>query len=65
MAKLFNGPLYGITRVSQKVKNNLDLQEHEIVSGRHQLGHNHASTYHSDFYRPDAFPAAQPTASKH
>jgi len=41
----------------------------------HQLGHmqvctslqtdNHASTHHSVFYRPDALPAAQPTASKH
>ena len=41
----------------------------------HQLGHmqvcislqtnNHASTHRSVFYRPDALPAAQPTASKH
>ena len=41
----------------------------------HQLGHmqvcttlqidNHASTHHSVFYRPDALPATQPTASKH
>jgi len=41
----------------------------------HQLGHmqvctslltdNHASTHHSVFYRPDALPAAQPTASMH
>jgi len=41
----------------------------------HQLGHmqvctsfqtdNHASTSLLGFYRPDALPAAQPTASKH
>jgi len=55
----------------QKGKTNLDFTE---VSERqwHQLGHmqvctslqadNHASTHHSVFYRPDALPAAQPTA---
>jgi len=41
----------------------------------HPLGHmqvctllqtdNHTSTNYSVFYRPDALPAAQPTASKH
>jgi len=41
----------------------------------HQLGRmqvctslqtdNHASTHHSGFYRPDALPVAQPTASNH
>jgi len=46
------------------------------VSQWHQLGHmqiictslqtdNHASTSSLSFYRPDALPAAYPTASKH
>jgi len=29
------------------------------------LQHNHASTSPFSFYRPDALPATQPTASKH
>ena len=69
----FNGPLSGTTRVSryQKRKTNLDFTEWQW----HQLGHmqvctslqtdNHASTRPLSFYRPDALPAAQPTASKH
>jgi len=66
------------TRVSQhqKGKTNLDLLKQEIVSGcgiswaicksspwpRHMTM---PAFYHSAFYRPDALPAAQPTASKH
>ena len=75
----FNGPLSGTTRVSpyQKGKTNLDFTEARDSEWQwHQLGHvqvctslqpdNHASTSPlSFFYRPDALPAAQPTASKH
>jgi len=55
-------------------KTNLDLLEQEIVSGsgiswaickstsRPRLN-NHAASHQSVFYRPDALPAAQPTAS--
>jgi len=61
----------------QKGKTNLDFTEARDSEWQwHQLGHmqvctslrtdNQASTQHcSVFYRPDAFPAAQPTASKH
>jgi len=62
----------------QKGKNNLDFTDAKDSEWQwHQLGHmqvctslqadNHASTpsHHSVFYRPDALPAAQPTASKH
>ena len=71
-------PFSGTTRVSryQKGKTNLDFTE--TTDGEwqwHQLGHmqvctslqtdNHASTPPQFFYRPDALPAAQPTASKH
>jgi len=75
---LFNGPFSGTTRVSryQKGKTNLDFTEARDSEWQwHQLGHmqvctslqtdNHASTHHSVFYRPDALPATQPTASKH
>ena len=75
---LFNGPLFRTTRVGryQKGKTNLDFTEARDSEWQwHQLGHmqvctslqtdNHASTPHSVFYRPDALPAAQPTASKH
>jgi len=74
----FNGPLSGTTRVRryQKGKTNLDFPEaRDNVCQWHQLGHmqvctslqtdNHASTPSLCFYRPDALPAAQPTASKH
>jgi len=71
--------LSGITQVSryQKGKTNLDFTEARDSEWQwHQLGHmqvctslltdNHASTPPlSFFYRPDALPAAQPTASKH
>ena len=74
----FNGPLSGTTQVSryQKGKTNLDFFEARDSEWQwHQLGHmqvctllqtdNHASTPPLVFYRPDALPAAQPTASKH
>ena len=57
-------------------KTNLDFTEARDSEWQwHQLGHmqvctslqtdNHASTPPLRFYRPDALPAAQPTASKH
>ena len=60
----------------QKGKTNLDLTEARDSEWQwHQLGYmqvyislqtdNHASTPPLSFYRPDALPAAQPTASKH
>jgi len=72
----FNGPLSGITQVSryQKGKTNLDFTEDSEWQW-HQLGHmqvctllqtdNHASTPPLRFYRPDALPVTQPTASRH
>jgi len=73
----FNGPLFGATRVSryQKGKTNRDLLKQEIVSGSGISGAickyaprcrqiTMPSLHHSGFYRPDALPAAQPTASK-
>ena len=73
----FNGPLSGTTQVSryQKGKTNLDFTEARDSEWQwHQLGHmqictslqtgNHVSTLPLSFYRPDALPAAQPTASK-
>ena len=66
------------TRVSryQKGKTNLDFTGARDSEWQwHQLGYmqvctslqtdNHASTPPLCFYRPDALPAAQPTASKH
>jgi len=74
----FNGPLSGTTWVSwyQKGKTNLHFTEARDSEWQwHQLGHmqlctslqtdNHASTPPLRFYRPDALPVAQPTASKH
>ena len=68
----------GTTRVSRylKGKTNLDFTEATDSEWQwHQLGHmqvctshqtdNHASTPPLSFYRPDALPATQPTASKH
>jgi len=60
----------------QKGKNNLDFAEARDSEWQwHQLGHmqvcillqtdNHTSTPPLFFYRSDALPAAQPTASKH
>ena len=73
-----NGPFSGTTQVSryQKGKTNLDFTEARDSEWQwHQLGRmqvctlfqadNHASTPPLSFYRPDALPAAQPTASKH
>ena len=74
----FNGLFSRTTWVSryQKGKTNLDFTgARDSESQWHQLGHmqvctslqtdNHASTPPLFFYRPDALPAAQPTASKH
>ena len=74
----FNGPLSRTTRVSRYQKGtNLDFTEARDSEWQwHQLGQmqvctslqtdNHGSTPPlSFFYRPDALPAAQPTASKH
>ena len=62
----------------QKGKTNLDFTEARDSEWQwHQLGHMQVYTsprcrqitmpasHHSVFYRPDALPAAQPTASKH
>jgi len=60
----------------QKGKTILDFTEARDSQWQwHQLGYmhvrtllqtdNHASTPPLSFYRPDAIPAAQPTASKH
>ena len=74
----FNGPLSGTIRVSRyrKGKTSQDFTEASDSEWQwHQLGHmqvctslqtdNHASTPPLSFCRPDALPAAQPTASKH
>jgi len=74
----FNGPFSRTTQVSryQKVKTNLDFTEARDSEWQwHQLGHiqvcivlqtdNHANTPPLSFFRLDALPAAQPTASKH
>jgi len=74
----FNGPFSGTTQVSQYQKGKTDLDFTEARDSEwqwYQLGHmqvrtllqtdNQASTPPLFFYRPDALPAAQPTASKH
>ena len=75
----FNSPFSGTTQVSRYQKGNTNLDFCEARDSEwqwHQLGpiqvctsleaDNHASTpLLSFFYRPDALPAAQPTASKH
>jgi len=74
----FNGPFSGTTQVSryQKGKTNLDFTEQETVSGSGISWAIYKSAprsrqittpapHHSVFHRPDALPAAQPTASKH
>ena len=73
----FNGPYSGTTRVSQyqKGKTNVDFTEARDSEWQwHQLGHMQVCTslqtttpapHHSVFYRPDALPAVQSTASKH
>jgi len=65
---MFNGPLSG-------TKNNLDFTEARDSEWQwHQLGHMQVCTslqtitpapHYSVFYRPNALPATQPTASKH
>ena len=71
----FNCPLSGTTGV-RKVKTIWILLKQETVSGsgiswavcKSALRSRQITmpaTYHSVFYRPDALPAAQPTASKH
>jgi len=75
---VFNGPFSATAQVSryQKGKTNLDFTEARDREWQwHQLGHvqvctslqtdNHASILRSVFYRLDALPDAQPTASKH
>ena len=48
---------------TRKEKNNADFTEARDSEWQwHQLG---SAPHHSVFYRPDALPAAQPTASKH
>jgi len=72
----FNGPFCRTTQVSlyQKGKTNLDFTEARDSEWQwNQLGRmqvcttpqtdNQNNTHHSVFYRPDALPAAQPTAS--
>ena len=73
----FNVPLSRTTRVSQyqKGKTNVDFTEARDSEWQwHQLGHMQVCTslqttmpapHHLVFYRPDALPAVQPTASKH
>ena len=74
----FNGPFSRTTRVCwyQKGKTNRDFTEARDSEWQwHQLGHIKSAPrsrqitmpapHHSVFYRPDALPAAQPTASKH
>jgi len=77
----FNGPFSGTTFSGttwvsqyQKGKTNLDFTEARdsewVASARpyaslHLASDNHASTPPLSFYRPDALPVAQPTASKH
>ena len=76
--RAFNGPLFGSTRVSryQKCKTSLDLPKQETVSGSGIIWAICKSApcsrqitmpapHHSDFYRPDALPAAHPAASNH
>ena len=70
----FNGPFSGTTRLSryQKGKISLDFTKARDSEWQwHQLGHMQVcislqtDTAPLSFYRPDALPAAQPTASKH
>jgi len=74
----FNGPFSGTTRVSryQKSKPNLDFTKARdsessgiswaiCKSAPSSRQITTPATHHSVFYRPDALPAAQPTASKH
>jgi len=76
---LFNGRLSGTTQVSwyQKCKTNLDFTGARDSEWQSSISWaicksapcsreiTMPATHHSVFYRPDALPAAQPTASKH
>jgi len=75
---MFKGPLAGTIQVSryQKGKTNPDLLELKKVGGSgisrpicksafHPRQITMPAPHHSVIYRPDALPAAQPTASKH
>ena len=74
----YNGPFSGSKQVSQYQKGNINLDFNEARDSEwqwHQLGHMQVCTcsrqitmpalHRSIFYRPDALPAAKPTASKH
>jgi len=73
----FNGPLSRTTRVSRYQKGKIwILLKQETVSGSgiswaicksasRSRRRTTPAPHHSVFYRPDALPAAQPTASKH
>ena len=74
----FNGPFPGLPRLAgtRKVKPIWILLEQETVSGSgiswaicksapHPRQITMPAPHHSVFYRPDALPASQPTASKH
>jgi len=68
----FNGPFSGTIRVSRYLKGKpiWILLEQETVSGNGIswticIQITTPAPHHSVFYRLDAFPAAQPTASKH
>jgi len=49
----------------QKGKTNLDFTDARDSEWQWLQADNHASTPPLSFYRPDALPSAQPTASKH
>jgi len=72
---MFNGPFSGTTQVSWYQKGKTNLKQ-ETVSGSgiswaicESAPHSRQTTipapHHSVFYRPDALPAMQPTASMH
>ena len=75
----FSGPFSGTTQLSQCQKGKTDLDFTEARDSEwqwHQLGHMHVCTSFQTyknasnpttqfFYRSDALPVAQPTASKH
>jgi len=77
-ARAFNGPFLGLPRWAgtRKVKPIWILLKQETVSGSgfswaicksapRSIQITMPATHHSFFYRPDALPVAQPTASKH
>jgi len=67
---LFNGPLSRTTWVSRyqvgKISLNFTEARDAVASAAPRSREiTTPAPYHSVFYRPDALPAAQPTASKH